>query len=237
MPAGDRVALLVDRGTFRELDRELVSVDPLNFIDLRSYRERLREAQKETGLREAVITGLCRIAGQRTALAVFDFRFLGGTMGSVVGEKIANVFEIATKRKIPIVTIATSGGARVQEGMLSLVQMAKVASAAARHDKEGLAFIAVMSNPTFGGVTASFASLGDILIAEPSAQIGFVGPRVIEQTTDTAPPPDSHRAETLLKNGLIDLVTNRMDLQRFLSTCSPVSNPKKRIAAMRPRCP
>jgi acetyl-CoA carboxylase carboxyl transferase beta subunit/acetyl-CoA carboxylase carboxyl transferase alpha subunit len=212
MPSQARIATLADEGTFVELDRDLVSVDPLEFADLRSYRARLQEARRETGVREAVTTGICKIGGQRAVLVVFDFAFLGGTMGSVVGEKIAHAFEEATQRRIPLVSVAASGGARVQEGMFSLMQMAKVAAAASVHDRQGLAFISVLTDPTFGGVTASFASLGDVLLAEPGAQIGFVGPRVIEQTTGVAPPKDSHRAETLLQAGLIDLVVKRADL-------------------------
>ena len=212
MPSRARIALLADPGTFRELDRELVSVDPLGFADHKSYRVRLQDARRETGVREAVTTGFCRIGGYQAVLVVFDFAFLGGTMGSVVGEKIAHAFEEATQRRIPLVSVAASGGARVQEGMFSLMQMAKVAAAASVHDRQELAFISILTDPTFGGVTASFASLGDILIAEPGAQIGFVGPRVIEQTTGVAPPKDSHRADTLLKAGLIDLVIGRRDL-------------------------
>jgi acyl-CoA carboxylase subunit beta len=212
MPSHARIATLADEGSFRELDRELVSVDPLDFADLKSYRVRLQDARRETGVREAVTTGFCRIGGQQAVLVVFDFAFLGGTMGSVVGEKIAHAFEEATQRRIPLVSVAASGGARVQEGMFSLMQMAKVSAAASVHDREGLAFISVLTDPTFGGVSASFASLGDVLIAEPGAQIGFVGPRVIEQTTGIAPPKDSHRAENLLQAGLIDLVISRRDL-------------------------
>src|SRR5580700_1878220 len=169
MPSRARIATLADTGTFRELDRKLVSID-----------------------------------------------FLGGTMGSVVGEKIANAFEEATERRVPVVSVAASGGARVQEGMLSLMQMAKVAAAVSLHDRERLAFISVLTDPTFGGVTASFASLGDVILAEPGAQIGFVGPRVIEQTTGVAPPKDSHHAETLLRAGLIDLVVKRENLPRVI---------------------
>ncbi len=217
MPTRARIDSLADEGTFRELDRELVSVDPLGFADHKSYRVRLEEARRETGVREAVTAGFCRIGGHRAVLVVFDFGFLGGTMGSVVGEKIAHAFEEATQRRIPLVSVAASGGARVQEGMFSLMQMAKVAAAASVHDRQGLSFISVLTDPTFGGVTASFASLGDILIAEPGAQIGFVGPRVIEQTTGIAPPKDSHQAETLLKSGLIDLVIGRRDLTSALA--------------------
>jgi acetyl-CoA carboxylase carboxyl transferase beta subunit/acetyl-CoA carboxylase carboxyl transferase alpha subunit len=217
MPSQARIATLADEGTFVELDRNLVSVDPLEFADLRSYRARLQEARRETGVREAVTTGVCKIGGQQAVLIVFDFAFLGGTMGSVVGEKIAHAFEEATQRRIPLVSVAASGGARVQEGMFSLMQMAKVAAAASVHDRNGLAFVSVLTDPTFGGVTASFASLGDVLIAEPGAQIGFVGPRVIEQTTGVAPPKDSHRAETLLQAGLIDLVVKRADLPSVIA--------------------
>lgn len=217
MPSRARIARLADPGTFRELDRKLVSVDPLKFTDLKSYRDRLREACRETGVREAVTTGLCRIGGQRAVLVVFDFHFLGGTMGSIVGEKIASAFEEATERRVPLVSVAASGGARVQEGMFSLMQMAKVAAAASVHDREGLAFVSILTDPTFGGVTASFASLGDAILAEPGAQIGFVGPRVIEQTTGVPPPKDSHSAETLLRAGLIDLVVSRQDLSAVVA--------------------
>jgi acetyl-CoA carboxylase carboxyl transferase subunit beta len=217
MPSPVRIAMLADRGSFREVNRNLISVDPLQFMDRRPYRERLVEARRQTGLREAVTTGFCRIEGRQVVLVVFDFEFLGGTMGSVVGEKIADAFESATRRRIPLVSVAASGGARMQEGMLSLMQMAKVAAAAARHDREGIAFISILTDPTFGGVTASFASLGDVIIAEPGAQIGFVGPRVIEQTTGTPPPPDSHRAEALLRAGTIDLVVPRERLREIVA--------------------
>ena len=159
MPSKARIAMVADPGTFRELDRKMVSVDPLSFADLKSYRTRLLEARRETGVREAVTSGNCRIGGNPAILIVFDFAFLGGTMGSVVGEKIAHAFEEAMVHRLPLVSIAASGGARVQEGMLALMQMAKVSAAASRHDREGLAFISVMTDPTFGGVSASFASL------------------------------------------------------------------------------
>jgi acyl-CoA carboxylase subunit beta len=217
MPSPARIAMLADRGTFREVNRNLISVDPLQFMDRRPYRERLVEARQQTGLREAVTTGFCRIGGRRVVLVVFDFEFLGGTMGSVVGEKVANAFEYATRRRIPLVSVTASGGARMQEGMLSLMQMAKVSAAAARHDGERLPFISILADPTFGGVTASFASLGDVIIAEPGAQIGFVGPRVIEQTTGTPAPPDSHRAETLMRAGMIDLIVPRERLREAVA--------------------
>jgi acetyl-CoA carboxylase carboxyl transferase alpha subunit/acetyl-CoA carboxylase carboxyl transferase beta subunit len=217
MPSPARIAMLADPGTFHEVDRNLISIDPLHFMDRKPYRERLVEARRQTGLREAVTTGFCRIDGQRVVLVVFDFEFLGGTMGSVVGEKVAKAFEHATRRRVPLVSVAASGGARMQEGMLSLMQMAKVAATAARHDREGLAFISILTDPTFGGVTASFASLGDVIMAEPGAQIGFVGPRVIEQTTGTPLPPDSHRAETVMRAGLIDLVVPRDRLRETVA--------------------
>jgi acyl-CoA carboxylase subunit beta len=217
MPSRARIENLTDPGTFREFGRELISVDPLNFSELRSYRDQLRETCRKTGLRDAVTTGFCHMEGHRAVLIVFDFEFLGGTMGSVAGEKIARAFEQAARRRLPVVSVAASGGARVQEGMLSLMQMAKVAAAAAKHGRKGLAFISVLADPTFGGVTASFASLGDIIIAEPGAQIGFVGPRVIEQTTGVPSPKDSHHSETLLHAGLIDLVVSRRDLRAVVA--------------------
>ena len=210
MPSRARIETLADPGSFREFDRDLVSRDPLKFT---AYPQRLREARRETGVGEAITTGLCGIAGHAAVLIVFDFEFLGGTMGSVVGEKIAHAFEEAARRRLPVVSVTATGGARVQEGMLSLMQMAKVAAAASAHGLKGLAFVSILTDPTFGGVTASFASLGDVILAEPGAQIGFVGPRVIEQTTGVPPPKDSHHAETLLDAGLIDLVVPRPQLR------------------------
>lgn len=212
MSSRARIATLADPGSFREFCSNLVSTDPLNFTDTRPYQDRLRQAQLETGVDEAVTTGFCTIKSTPAVLIIFDFEFLAGTMGSVVGEKIAYAFEEAARRRVPVVSVAASGGARMQEGMLSLMQMAKVASAVSSHDRKRLAFISVLTDPTFGGVTASFASLGDVILAETGAQIGFVGPRVIEQITGIAPPKDSHHAETLLRAGLIDLVVNRREL-------------------------
>ncbi|MDR7495261.1 MAG: acetyl-CoA carboxylase carboxyltransferase subunit alpha/beta [Armatimonadota bacterium] len=216
MPARDRIASLVDAGTFREFDRTLTSVDPLRFADTRAYRTRLIEARRRTGLREAVVVGRARIGGLPAVVVVFEFEFLGGTMGSVAGEKIADAFEVATRRRLPVITVTSTGGARMQEGMLSLMQMAKTASARARHHAAGLAHISVLAHPTFGGVSASFASLADILIAEPGAQIGFVGPRVIEATMGEVLPPDSHRAERLFASGMVDLVAHRRQLRETL---------------------
>ncbi|HEY6101940.1 MAG TPA: acetyl-CoA carboxylase carboxyltransferase subunit alpha [bacterium] len=217
MPARDRITTLVDPRTFREIDRGLISVDPLSFTDQRSYRDRLEEARERTGLREAVIIGEARVGGARTIFGVFDFAFMGGTMGSVVGEKIADAFEYATKERLPVVIVSSSGGARMQEGMLSLMQMAKTAAAQAAHDAAGLAFISVLAHPTFGGVAASFASLGDVIIAEPGAQIGFVGPRVIEMTLHMLLPKESHTAEYLFRSGMVDLIVGRADLRPALA--------------------
>jgi len=216
VPALDRIAMLADAGSFRELDRGLVSVDPLRFTDQRSYRDRLEEARRRTGLREAVIIGEARVEGTRTILGVFEFEFMGGTMGSVVGEKIADAFEYATARRLPVVIVSSSGGARMQEGMLSLMQMAKTAAAQAAHDRVGLPFLSVLAHPTFGGVAASFASLGDVIIAEPKAQIGFVGPRVIEMTLHMLLPRESHTAEYLFRSGMVDLIVGREDLRAAL---------------------
>ncbi len=209
LPARTRIAFLVDPKSFKELDRGLVSVDPLHFTDRRPYRERLIEAQRRTGLREAVIIGEARIEGNPIVVIVFEFEFMGGTMGSVVGEKVADAFEHATKRRMPVVSVVASGGARMQEGMLSLMQMAKTAAARTAHDRAGFAYISVLTNPTFGGVTASFASLGDVIIAEPGALVGFVGPHVIEMSFGRTVPPESHRAESLLRAGMVDLIIPR----------------------------
>ncbi len=213
MPARARIGLLADPRSFKELDRGLVSVDPLHFTDRRPYLDRLAEARQETGLREAVVIGEARIDRHRVVLIVFDFAFLGGTMGSVVGEKVADAFEHATRRRLPVVSATASGGARMQEGMLSLMQMAKTAAARAAHDRAGLAYLSVLTDPTFGGVAASFASLGDVIVAEPGAQIGFVGPRVLGLTAGEPPPPDSHRAESRLRSGLLDLIVPRQHLR------------------------
>jgi len=218
MPSRARIATLADPGSFREFCRNLVSTDPLNFADTRRYQDRLQQAQFETGVDEAVTTGFCTIKRKPAVLIIFDFEFLGGTMGSVVGEKIACAFEEATRRRVPVISVAASGGARMQEGMLSLMQMAKVAAAVSLHDRKRLAFISVLTDPTFGGVTASFASLGDVILAEAGAQIGFVGPRVIEQMTGIAPAKDSHHAETLLRAGLIDLVVNRREVPNVIAS-------------------
>ncbi|MCS7235497.1 MAG: acetyl-CoA carboxylase carboxyl transferase subunit alpha [Armatimonadota bacterium] len=217
VPAPVRIAQLADAGSFREWDRGLTSVDPLHFADHKPYRERLWEARRATGLREAVVTGQATLDGQPFVLVVFDFRFLGGTMGSAVGEKVARAFEGATRRRLPVLAVTASGGARMQEGMLSLLQMAKTAAAAGQHHAAGLPYVAVLSNPTFGGVAASFGVRADVLLAEPDALIGFVGPRVVEMTTGEPAPEEAYRAESLLRHGLVDMVVPRGQQRRVLS--------------------
>jgi acetyl-CoA carboxylase carboxyl transferase subunit beta len=235
VPARERIVQLADPRSFRELDRGLVSVDPLRFTDQRAYRDRVAEARRRTGLREAAVIGEARLEGRPIVLVVFDFEFMGGTMGSVVGEKVADAFEHATRRRWPVVSVVASGGARMQEGMLSLMQMAKTAAARAAHDQAGLAHLAVLTDPTFGGVAASFASLGDVLIAEPGAQIGFVGPRVIGLTSGEVQPPESHHAETLFQSGLVDLIVPRSVLRATLAyLVGHLSRPTGRPPRARP---
>ena len=238
VPAQVRIEMLADPRSFKEIDRGLVSVDPLRFTDQRRYRDRLAEARARTGLREAVVIGEARIDGRRIVLGVFDFDFMGGTMGSVVGEKLADAFEHAARRRLPVVIVSSSGGARMQEGMLSLMQMAKTSASQAEHDRAGLPFISVLANPTFGGVAASFASLGDVIIAEPHALVGFVGPRVIEMTLGVKLPPESHRAESLFRAGMIDLIVPREDLRATIASLighlSPAPGPRRVAAAKKP---
>ena len=207
--ARERIQQLVDAGSFHEVNRSLASVDPLSFSDRLPYRKRLEDARKKTGVTEAVVTGTCRIGGTQAVLAVLDFEFLGGSMGSVVGEKVTLAFELATRRRLPMITVSTSGGARMQEGMLSLVQMAKTAAAARRLHEARQPFISILADPTTGGIYASFASLGDVIIAEPKALIGFAGPRVVEQTMHELVSDESHRAEYLLEHGAIDQILER----------------------------
>lgn len=217
IPAVDFITAITDPDSFDEFNRKLVSVDPLVFSDRLPYRKRVAEAREATGLNEAVVTGRAEIRGHDVILAVMDFRFLGGSMGSVVGEKIALAFERAIEKKIPIITIAASGGARMQEGMLSLVQMAKTAAAAKRTHDSHVPYISVLTHPTTGGMYASFANQGDIIVAEPEALIGFAGPRVVKEVTgrDTI---DSHTAEFLHEHGFIDGIVARPRLRDTLST-------------------
>ncbi|MDW8058914.1 MAG: acetyl-CoA carboxylase, carboxyltransferase subunit beta [Thermomicrobium sp.] len=215
LSADERIRLLVDPGSFEEFNRHLVSVDPLVFSDRLPYRKRILQAREETGLREAVVTGEGRIRGYPVVLAVLDFRFLGGSMGSVVGEKITLAFERAVERRLPIVTVSASGGARMQEGVLSLVQMAKTTAAAKRAHDSNVPFISVLTHPTTGGIYASFANQGDIILAEPGALIGFAGPRVVKETAGHEP-LRSHSAEFLFEHGFVDQVVDRRRLRDTL---------------------
>ncbi len=218
LSAPDRVKLLIDEGTFVESDENLMSVDPLEFKGPKTYKEKLNSDRKRTGLKDAVITGCGKINGKEAALAVTDSRFIMGSMGSVVGERIARVIEVAIERKLPVIIVSGSGGgARMYEGMFSLMQMAKTCMALSKHHEAGLLFISVLTNPTMAGVMASFAGIGDIIIAEPKALIGFTGPRVIESTIRQKLPEGFQKSEFLLEHGLIDKITERKDLKETLS--------------------
>ena len=208
---------LADADTFREIGKSLFSADPLQFKDPTSYRERLREAERRTGMHEAALSGEARLDGRPVVLISLAFDFLGGTMGSVVGEKVARSFQVATRKKLPVVSILASGGARIQEGMLALMQMAKTATGVSEHAAAKLPYVSVLTNPSFGGTFASFGSLGDVLIGEPGAQIGFVGARVVEGTIDEKIPKHERQAETLLKHGMIDMVVPRHQLRNQLA--------------------
>lgn len=214
--ARERIHSLVETCTFEEMDAEMTSVDVLQFTGVASYTSKLQDYQRATGLKDAVITGICRMGPHRVALGVMDFSFLGGSMGSVVGEKLTRLIERATEKMLPLIIISTSGGARMYEGMFSLMQMAKTSGALARHAAAGLAYIPILTHPTTAGVMASFATLGDLIVAEPAALIGFAGPRVIKETTQQDLPDGFQRSEFLLKKGLLDLVVNRKQLKQTL---------------------
>ena len=217
LAAHDRLNILLDEGKFDEFDSSLSSVDPLKFEAEKTYLESLNQSKEKTDLNDAVIAVKGKIDGQTVIMAVMDFRFIGGSMGSVVGEKVTRAVEKAIKNKIPLVIVSSSGGARMQEGMLSLMQMAKTGAAIARFKETNLPYISVLTNPTTGGVTASFASLGDVIIAEPQALIGFAGPRVIEKTIRQKLPKDFQKAEFMLGYGQVDLVAHRKDLKATIS--------------------
>jgi acetyl-CoA carboxylase carboxyl transferase subunit beta len=216
LSVNERISLLTDPQTFQELFPEIYPTDALGFIDTESYTDRLRAAKQKTGRDDAIITGTATLEGIRFALAVLDFTFMGGSMGSVVGEKLSRLIELATKEKIPLVVVSTSGGARMQESILSLMQMAKTSAVLSRFHKTGGVYISVLTNPTTGGVTASFASLADIIIAEPNALICFAGPRVIEQILGKPLPEGAQQAEFLLKNGMIDSIVPRHSMRKTL---------------------
>jgi acetyl-CoA carboxylase carboxyl transferase subunit beta len=214
--AAERVEMLVDPDSFEEHDAAMVSVDTLKFTGQASYTERLRSYQKKTGLKDAVQSGLCTIHGLKLGLAVMDFNFIAATMGSVVGEKLTRLIERSTEAKIPVVIVSASGGARMYEGAISLMQMAKTCGALSRHAAKKLPYISVMTHPTTGGVSASFATVGDINLAEPRAMVGFAGPRVIRETTHQDLPNGFQTAEFLRDHGLVDQIVHRKQMRETL---------------------
>ena len=214
----ERVGLMVDLGTFKEWDAELEPEDPLVFHDTKSYRERVKAHQEKTGRKDALVIGEGMINGRRVVLCVFDFGFMGGSMGSVVGEKLCRAIDRALESRLPVILVTASGGARMQEGIFSLMQMAKTSAAVAKLGEAKLPFVSILCDPTFGGVTASVAMLGDVIIAEPKALIGFAGPRVIEQTIKQQLPDQFQRAEFLLEHGMIDMIVERKKLKETVST-------------------
>lgn len=227
LSAPERLAMLADEGSFAEMDGELTSCDPLEFSAAKPYQDSLAKAREKSELPEAIITGRAQIGGIPVVLGAMDFRFIGASMGSVVGEKIARAFEVATTERLPIVLVIASGGARMQEGMLSLMQMAKTSAAAERHAAAGLPYVSVLTHPTFGGVTASFAVLADVILAEPGATIGFAGDRVIEQTIRQKLPKGFRSAEFMLQHGMIDEVVSREDLVDTIGLLLSYLTPKK----------
>lgn len=227
LTARDRIDLILDEGSFEEHDADLVSVDTLKFTGQSSYTDRLKKYQKSTGLKDAVLCGLGRIDGQGVSLAVMDFNFLAATMGSVVGEKITRAIERATAQKLPMIIVSASGGARMYEGMLSLMQMAKTCGALARHSDAKLPYISILTNPTTAGVMASYASVGDIIIAEPKCMIGFAGPRVIRETTHQELPPGFQTAEFCVDHGLVDMIVDRRKMKEMLSSILDYLAPRR----------
>ncbi len=216
MLATERIASLTDEGSFEEYAEDLVSTDPLEFDDLKPYKQRLRTAASNTGLRDAFVVGKASLQGLPYHLGVFEFTFMGGSMGIVVGEKITRLFESALEDRLPAVIVSASGGARMQEGILSLMQMAKTTGLISYLRKQGIPYISILSDPTTGGVAASFAMLGDVILAEPKALIGFTGPRIIAQTMRQSLPEGFQRSEFLLKHGFIDRIVPRSELANEL---------------------
>jgi len=214
--ARERLRLLFDDGKFEELDSEVVSIDPLEFVDNKPYSERIAQAKESSGLPEAIISGRGTVGDHPVVAAAMDMSFIGGSMGSAVGEKVTRLIERAMEEHSAVIIFSASGGARMQEGTLSLMQMAKISAALAALDEARLPFISVLTDPTTGGVTASFAMLGDVIIAEPKALIGFAGPRVIEQTIRQKLPKDFQRSEFLLDHGMIDAIVDRRELREYI---------------------
>jgi acetyl-CoA carboxylase carboxyl transferase subunit beta len=217
LSAPKRLELLFDEGGWVEHDSELASSDPLGFVDTRPYTQRLRDAQEKLGMSDAILTVEGRLNGRSIVCCSMEFAFIGGSMGAVVGEKVTRAMELAAEKKIPLVIVSCSGGARMMEGVISLMQLAKVSAAAARLDECGVPFISVLTDPTTGGVTASYALLGDLNIAEPGALIGFAGPRVIEQTIRQKLPKGFQRAEFLIEHGFLDAIVHRRELKSYIA--------------------
>ena len=226
-----RIARFFDEGSFVEMDAAVRSSDPLKFVDSQTYPDRIKRYEKESGLPEAVISGAGKVRGIEVAAAVMDFRFCGGAMGAAVGEKITRVIEMAIAKKIPCIIFSASGGARMQEGIYSLMQMAKTSAALGRLARAGLPYISVLTHPTMGGVTASFATLGDVIIAEPGALIGFAGARVIKDTTKQTLPPGFQTAEFLLKHGLVDQIVSRLELRDRIAEILAALHLRKKLPA------
>jgi acetyl-CoA carboxylase carboxyl transferase subunit beta len=217
MSARERLAMLFDHGEYEELDAALASSDPLGFVDLKPYAERLQKAREATGMADALVWARGRLEGQPVEICAMEYGFIGGSMGAVVGEKITRAAEAAAERRVPLIVVSASGGARMMEGAVSLMQMGKIAVALARLDQAGVPFLSVLTDPTTGGVTASFAMLGDVIVAEPGALIGFAGPRVIEQTIRQKLPPGFQRSEFLLEHGMLDAIVPRKELRAWLA--------------------
>jgi acetyl-CoA carboxylase carboxyl transferase subunit beta len=217
LPVRRRLEMVCDPDSFEELDQDLTPQDPLGFTDQKKYRDRLKATHRNSGMRDAFISGAARIGGRDVSLGSFAFEFMGGSMGSVVGEKVTRVFDRAYERRIPAIVFSSTGGARMQEGIFSLMQMAKTSAALHRFRSVKKPYISVMLHPTTGGVAASFAWLGDVVIAEPKALIGFAGPRVIEQTIREKLPPGFQRSEFLLEHGMIDSIVKRTEMREKLS--------------------
>ena len=215
--ARERVRLLIDEGTFEEKDASLATTDPLAFVDSRPYRDRLKSTQKSVNMKDAIVTGSGLLMGRAVEICSMELKFIGGSMGTVVGEKITRAIERSISGNVPIIVVSSSGGARMQEGAVSLMQMAKISAALMRLDEQRIPFISVLTDPTTGGVTASFAMLGDLNIGEPGALIGFAGPRVIEQTIRQKLPDGFQRSEFLLKHGFLDAVVPRSELKSYIA--------------------
>jgi acetyl-CoA carboxylase carboxyl transferase subunit beta len=228
LSARERLGLLFDGGEYEERDARLAPADPLEFVDRSPYRERLKKSQKATGLLDAILVGEGRLGGRPLVIAAMEFNFIGGSMGSVVGEKICRAIEHCLAERLPLIVVSCSGGARMQEGVLSLMQMAKISAALGRLDDARLPYFSLLTNPTTGGVTASFAMLGDLNIAEPGAIIGFAGARVIEQTIKQKLPKGFQRSEFLLEHGMLDAVVDRRQLRDFLTDALTFTGPDQK---------